>query len=161
MLLREIFMHSPIGVIDPAVQDELRSALLELIDRHVLQQRDRIIVQGAPQLGIQLAKERCRFVVPAPPQILSQLAQTLMSRSDELAKPAGFADNWRQLRPGGHKHSDMILAESARFYCLEDQNALEQATVDQGHTEEGMIGVFACLGEVLESRMGACVIHYN
>src|SRR5262249_61833279 len=55
----------------------------------------------------------------------------------------------------------MILSESARFYCLDDQHTLEQAAVDQRYSQERMIWVFARFSEVLESGMGGSVFDYH
>ncbi len=71
----EVLLQPPVGVVDAAVQRELRRPLLELVDRDLLQQRDRIVVERPPQHGIELAEEAGRVGVPAPPQVLRQRAR--------------------------------------------------------------------------------------
>ena len=77
-----------------------RRALLELVDRNLLQQRDRVVVELAPQHRIELAEQARRVGVPAPPQVLRQRGQTLMRRRDELPERPRLADDRRQLRAG-------------------------------------------------------------
>src|SRR5262249_52872371 len=98
-------------------------------------------------------------VIPAPPQILGKLTQALMGRGDELAEPAGLADNWSQLSSGSRQHAHIILAKAARFDSLNDQHALEQSPVNQGDAQKRMIRILARLGEVLESSVRGCVLN--
>ena len=79
--------------------------LLELVDRDLLQQRDRVVVELAPQHRIELAEQAGRVVVPAPPEVLRQRAQPLVRRRDELPERARLADDRRELRAGRHQHA--------------------------------------------------------
>jgi hypothetical protein len=45
---RQMLLHAPIGVVDAAVEDERRYALLQPVDRDLLQQSDWIVIEVAP-----------------------------------------------------------------------------------------------------------------
>ena len=96
----EVFLEAAVGVVDAAVQRQLRGALVDGRDRQLLQQRDRIVPETAPQAGIEVAEQAGRVLVPAPPQVAGQAAQALLRRRDELALGAGQADDVRELVPG-------------------------------------------------------------
>src|SRR5262245_44606129 len=66
----QIFLHTPIGVIDPAEEDEFRCAFFQFIDGNLLEERNRVITCFAPQYRVYFAEETGCIVVPTPPQIL-------------------------------------------------------------------------------------------
>jgi hypothetical protein len=84
MFRPQVLLHPAIGVVDPAVQGQLGRPFFERVDRDPLQQRDRIVVQPAPEDRIDLAEQGRGVRVPAPPQVLRQRAQPLVRRRDEL-----------------------------------------------------------------------------
>ena len=87
----QILLKAAIGVVDAAVQRQLRGPFLELVDRDLLQQGHGIVVERAPEDRIELAKEAGRVGVPAPPEILRERAQPLVRRGDELPERSRFA----------------------------------------------------------------------
>ena len=97
---REVLLEPPVGVVDAAVQGELRGALVDGRDRQLLQQRDRVVSETAPQAGIE---SRNRLVVSWSQlhhRLVREAAQALLRRRDELALGAGQADDVRELVAG-------------------------------------------------------------
>ncbi len=152
-LRRQVFVQAPIRVIDPAVQRELRRAIVERPHLDQLQQRDRIVIQLAPQQGIQLAKERGALVIPAPPEVLRQLAQPVMRRRHEVLRRSSIVHEGSQLRPRHRQHPDVVIAERARAGGLHDEHALEHAVVNNRHAQEGPVRILARVTEILEAGM--------
>ena len=149
----QVFLHAPVGVIDAAVQHELRRALFQRVDGNLLEQRHRIVADLAPEHRVDVAEQADRGFVPAPPEIARERRQPLMRGRDELPQRARFADDRGELGAGGHQHADDVLGEDARFLRLHDQHALQQAAVDHRDAEERVIRVFAGFIEILEARM--------
>ena len=149
----EVFLHSPIGVVDATVQRELRDPLLEPVHGQSLEQRDGIVVELAPEDGIQLAEQGRCVAVPTPPEILRQRQQPLMAGRDEEPTRARLADDRRQLRPGCHQQAHLAPIERARLDGLDDQHALQEPPIDQRHAQERVVGILARLAEILEARM--------
>ena len=151
----QVLLKAAVGVVDAAVQRQLRGPLLELVDRDLLQQGHRIVVERAPEDRIELAEEAGRIRVPAPPQVLRERAQPLMRRGDELPERPRFRDDRRQLRAGHGQQRRMSSAPNARGVDgLDDQHALQQAAVDDRDAEERAVGILAgVLGKILEARM--------
>ena len=83
-----------------------------------------------------------------------------MRGRQELAERARFADDRRQLRAGGRQQPHDVLAVGARLHRLQHQHALQQAPIDQRHSDEGVIRVFAGFTEVFETRMGRGVLDH-
>ena len=155
----QIFLEASVGVVDAAVQGQLRGALVDGRDRQLLQQRDRIVPETAPQAGIEVAEQAGRVLVPAPPQVAGQAAQALLRRRDELPLGAGQADDVRELVPGRADGRDHGGIERPRGYGLHHQHALQQAAVDERDAEERAIRILAGVLEVLEARMRGRVVH--
>ena len=150
----QILLHAAVGVVDAAVERQLGRALLDLVDRNLLQQRHRVVPELAPQHRIELAEQAGRVVVPAPPQILRERRQALVRRRDELPERPRLAHDRRQLRSGSRPASAPRRAlKIARLDRLHDQHALQQAAIDQRHAEKRPIRLFAGLAEILEPRM--------
>ncbi len=149
----EVLLQTAIGVVDAAVQRQLRRPLLEPVDWNLLQQRDRVVVERAPQDGIELAEEAGGVGIPTPPQVLRQCAQPLVCRRDELAKRPRLGDNRRDLRPGHRQQSHVLGTERARLDRLYDQHALEESAVDDRYAKERAVRILACLGEIFETRV--------
>ena len=149
----QVLLHAAIRVVDPAVEHELRRPILELVDRDLLQQRHRIVIELAPQHRIQLTKETGGFRIPAPPEVLRERAQPLVRRRDELAERSRFGHDRRELGPRHDHHSNRVDAEQPRLDGLNDEHALEHAAIDDRHAQERPIRIFARFPEVLEPRM--------
>ncbi len=152
-LRRQVLLHPAVGVVDPAVQRELRCALLQVVDVDALEQRDRVVGQLAPQHRIQVAEQVRRVLVPAPPQVLRQLRQALVRRRDEQAQCPRLADDRSQLRAGRFEPLHGVGPEGPRLERLDDQHALQQSAILERHAEERLVRVLAGLTEVLEARM--------
>ena len=149
----QILLHPPVGVVDAAVQGELRRALLEMLDGHLVEQGHGVVADLAPRHRIELAEERGRVGVPAPPQVLRQRLEPLMAGRDELAERPRFADDRPQLGAGGLQHAHVRVAERPRFGRLDDQHALEQPAIHDRHAEKRSIRILAGVGEILEPGM--------
>ena len=131
-----MLLHAPVGVVDAAVQRQLRRARVQLVDRHALEERNGIVIDLAPEGGVELAKEAGRVVVPAPPEILRERGQAMMRRRDVLSDRACLADDRRHLRARHHQHPHVVGAEGARLDRLHDQHALQQPAIEDRHAEE-------------------------
>ncbi len=149
----QVLLQPAIGVVDPAVQRQLRGPLLELVDRDLLEQRDGVVVERTPEDGIDLAKQAGRVRVPAPPEILRQGSQPLMGRRDELSERSRLGDDRRQLRPRHRQQAHVLGPEGPGLDRLNDEHALQQSAFDDGNAEERAIRIFARLRKVLEPRV--------
>ncbi len=148
-----VLVHAAVGVVDPPVQRELRRTLLEPVDRHLLEERHRVVAHLAPQNRVQLAEQAGRLVVPAPPQVLRDCAQTLLERGHNLPESPRLADNGRELGPRGDQHPHVGRLEHALLDRLHDQYSLEQAAIEHRDAEKRSIRVLPRLREVLEPWM--------
>jgi hypothetical protein len=83
----QILLHPAVGVVDAAVELELLRALLERFDGNLLQERNRVVIELSPADRIELAEERRRIVVPAPPQIPGERVEPLVRRSVRASAP--------------------------------------------------------------------------
>ena len=83
-----------------------------------------------------------------------------MGGRDELAERPGFGDGRRQLVPAVDEPPHIVIAEDARLGRLDDQHALQQTAIHDGHAQKRSVGILAGVREVLESRMrGASATH--
>jgi hypothetical protein len=71
-LRRQILLHPPEGLVDPAVEHELRGPGLEPLGRELRQQRDGVVVELPPADRIELPEQVRDLGVPAPPQVAGQ-----------------------------------------------------------------------------------------
>jgi hypothetical protein len=90
---RQVLLHPAVGVIDAAVQHKRRSALFEPCHRNLLQQRNRIVVELAPEHRIERAEDARGVVIPAPPHVPRERLQPVVSRRDELSLSPRLADD--------------------------------------------------------------------
>jgi hypothetical protein len=105
-------------------------------ERHLGQQRDRIVIQLPPAHRIQIAEQAGGIVIPAPPQIAGERPEPLLHRRDEAIQRARFADHRRHLRGRFHQHLHFVVGEGARFDGLHHQHALQHALIDQRNAAE-------------------------
>ena len=157
---REVLLHAPVRVVDPAVQAQLRDPRFQPLGREPLQQGDRVVRERAPLPRIEIAEQAGRLRVPAPPQVRRERRQAAMRGRQELAERARFADDGRHLRAGGRQQPHDVLAVGARLHRLQHQHALQQAPIDDRHSDEGVIRILAGFTEVFETRMGRGVFHH-
>ena len=153
LLRAQVLLHPPVGVVDAAVEGELRRPLFQLVDGQLLQQRDRVVIELVPQQRIELAKQAGGFRVPGPPQVARERPQPLVRRGDELLEGPRLRHNRRQLRAGHDEHPDIVVAEQPRLDGLDHEDALQHAAIDDGHAEERSIRVLARFAEILEPRV--------
>jgi hypothetical protein len=153
----QIFALAAIRVVDAAVQHEFRRALFERSERNFAEHRNRIVIELAPGHRIDVAEQRRRIAVPAPPEIAREGPEALLHRRDETIEAARLADDGRDLRRGLHQHAHFIFAEIARFRGLNDQYALQDSAIDQRNAEKSFVAVFAGFAKIFESRMFLCV----
>ena len=59
------------------------------------------------------------------------------------------------------QHPRLVGLEGSLFDGLDDEDALEGAALDQRDAEEGMVRIFARLGEVFEARVGERIGHHD
>ena len=109
VLRAQVLLHPAVGVVDAAVQRELRRALLELVDRHLLQQRDRVVVAARAR-----APDRARGTgssYPCP-------SSTRGSAPARSSRWCAGATNWPSVRasltigascaPAVDQHADIV-----------------------------------------------------
>jgi hypothetical protein len=147
----EIVLHAPMGVVDAAVQREFRRSLFDLLDGRVAKESNRIVPRFPPHDRIELTEQGPAVGVERPPQVLRQRGKALMRRRDELSQSTRLADQGSQLSAGHHQHPHIVLVERTWFDRLNDEHTLEACPVDDGHTEERLIGILAGLSEIFES----------
>jgi len=76
-----------------------------------------------------------------------------MRRRDELSESARFGHNRRDLASGHGQPGDLVRSELVRVDRLDNDNALEEAAIEQRHAEKGSQRLFAGLLEVAETRV--------
>ena len=109
---------------------------MERGERHLRQQRNRIVLELSPAGGIELAKEAGRIDVPTPPEISRERPELLLAGRDELVEAARLGDDRRHLRRRRRERLDLLLREDAGLAGLHDQDSLEHAVLDDGHAEQ-------------------------
>ncbi len=141
------------------MQNQFRSAPLDLSQWNLAEQRDWILVQLPPARGIQIAKQADAIVVPAPPNVAGQRPEPFLRRSNESVQRASLAHHRRHLVGRLHQHANFILPEDPRVLGLHNQNSLQDPAVDQRYAQERSVFFFPRFFEVLESRMILHVVH--
>src|SRR5262249_23235241 len=68
----QVFLLAPVGIVDAAVQNQLAGPSFQLLQRNLVQQCNRIVIELPPAHRIQIAEQSAGFLVPAPPQIARQ-----------------------------------------------------------------------------------------
>ena len=95
-LLGQIFLESAIGVIDAAVQDQLRRPHIQPLGRELGEQRDRVVVQLAPADRIEVTKEVDDLGLPTPPEIAGQGHALIVKRlGGKSGHDGSFGDVFR------------------------------------------------------------------
>ena len=149
----QIFLQAAVGVVDAAVQNQFGRAGFELGQREFGEQRNGILIQLAPAERIEIAEKADGVMVPAPPKVASQSPKALLRGSDEAIESAGFADDGCDLRGGLAEHVNFFFVKDARVDGLNDQNALQDAAVDERNSEKRLVGVFAGFTKIFKARM--------
>jgi len=149
----QVFLLAPVRVVDAAVQRQLRGSALNLAERRLVQQRNRILIQLAPAHRVQVAKQAHALLVPTPPHVARQLPKFFLCRGNEAIECPRLAHHRRHLARRFRQHANFFFAKNARFFGLHDQHALQHAAVDQRHAEKGVVLVFARFLEVLVAGM--------
>ena len=121
--------------------------------RNFREQRDRIVIELPPAQRVQIAEQAGGIVVPAPPQIARQGPQALLHRSDKAIERARLAHHRRDLRGGLGQHLNFVVVKNARVDRLHHQNALQNAAIDQRHSQKRLVSLLARLAEIFEARM--------
>ena len=141
------------------MQGQLRHAPFERFEGHALEERDRVAVHLAPQRRVEFAEEARSVRVPTPPQVLRQRGEPAVRGHKELADGTGLGHDRCQFGARGHQRLFVVRSEHPRRDCLDDEHALQQATVDERHTEKRPVLILARLAEVLEPWMLHGVSH--
>jgi len=148
-----ILTQAAIGIVDPAVQDEFRSARFEFGKRILVQQRDGIVIELTPTQRIDIAEQAGGIVIPAPPQVASQRPEPLLSGRDETVDRARLAHHRRNPVRGLREQTNLCLREDTRLQGLNHQHALQHTAIDEGNSQERLIIILAGFFEVLKARM--------
>src|SRR4030095_6681622 len=106
-----------------------------------------------PSHCIQIAKETCRFRIPAPPEIARKRPQTFLDGRYKAIEHSRPGNDGRHLRRRLDQHAHFIFVERTRLYGLHNEHTLEHAAIDQRHSDKRLVRVFAGFTEVLESWM--------
>src|ERR1700722_16222579 len=78
----QILQLETIYVVDSAMQNHLGRPALDPAQRHLTEQRDRVLIQLPPAGRIEVAKDADAIVVPAPPEIPRQRPKPFLNRSN-------------------------------------------------------------------------------
>ena len=113
-----ILAQAAIGVVDAAVQGEFGATHFESVERILVQQRDRIVIELTPARRIEIAEQAGGIVIPAPPQVAGQRPQPLLDGGDETVEGAGFAHHRRNPVRGLGKQANLIFREDSRLHGL-------------------------------------------
>ena len=132
----EIFLLAAVGVVDAAVQHQFARAALDAGQRHLAQQRHRIVVELPPARRIEIEKKVDRVLIPTPPEIARQRPKPLLDGSDETRERARLADDRRHLGSRLRHHVDFVFVEAAVLDRLDDEDALQNTAIDERHAEK-------------------------
>ncbi len=141
------------------MQGEFGGARFEFLERILVQQRDRTVIELTPAQRIEIAEQAGGIVVPAPPQVAGQRPEPLLDRRDETVEGAGFAHHGRNPLRGLGEQTNLIFRKDPRLHGLNHQNALQHAAIDQRNSQERLVSILAGFAEVLEARMGPDLFH--
>jgi hypothetical protein len=153
----EVFLLAAVGVVDTAMEVKFGGAALDLFQGHLVEDGDGILVTFAPVSGIEVVKDADTVEVPTPPEIPGEGPEALLRRGDEAVESTGLADDGRHLRRGFGEHPDFGVVEGARLLGLDDEDALKDTAVDDGHTQKGLVGLFAGILDELEARVSGSI----
>ncbi len=82
-----------------------------------------------------------------------------MRGGDEAIECAGFADHRGDLGCGFAQHLNFFFAKNSRLDGLDHKNPLQNAAVDEGNSEEGLVGVLAGFMEILKAGVAMGLLH--
>ena len=148
-----VLAQAAIGVVDPAVQGEFGGARFELLERILVQQRHRTVIELTPAQRIEIVEQAGGIVIPTPPQVARQRPEPLLGRRDETVERAGFAHHGRNPLRGLGEQTNLIFRKDPRRHSLNHQNALQHAAINQGNSQERLVSILTRFAEVLEARM--------
>ena len=132
----EIFLLAAVGVVDTPVQYQFVGAALNAGQRHLAQQRHRIVVELAPARRIEIEKNVDRVLIPTPPEVARQGPQPFLDGSDKTRERARLADDRRQLGSGLRHHMDFDFVKAAVLDSLNDEDALQDTPIDERHAKK-------------------------
>ena len=98
-------------------------------------------------------------MVPTPPEVAGQGPKPFLRGSDEAIEGARFADHGSDLGGGLGKHLNFIRGEDSWLDGLHYEDTLEDAAVDEGNSEEGLVGVLTGLVEIFEAGVAMRLLH--
>ena len=134
-------------------------AALDLREGHLVQQRNRIIVQLAEAHRVQIAEQADAILIPAPPKVTRESPEALLGGGNEAVEHPRLTHDRCYLRGGFHQHADVLRLENARLNGLYHEHALKDAAVDQRNAQKRLVLFFARLAEKFESGMLAYLVH--
>ena len=76
-----------------------------------------------------------------------------MCGSDKAVERASFAYHESNLGRRLNQHADLVLPKDAGIDRLNDENTLENASINERNTEERLVSILAGLTEIFEARM--------
>ena len=141
------------------MQRQFRGTPFDLAEREFVEKRDRILIQLEPARWIEVAKQRNTLMIPTPPQVARERPKAFLRRSDEAIEGARLADHRRHFARGLREHANLVVAKHARILGLHNQNALQNAAIDQRNAEKRVVIFFAGFLEIFEARMIAHIVN--
>ncbi len=141
------------------MQTQLGCTAFDFSQRDLVQQRNWILIELRPPGGIEIAKQADAVVVPTPAEISSNGPKTLLNRGDEAVQSAGLTHHGRYLVCRLAQHADFTLGKDSQILGLNYQNALQNAAVNERHSQKGVIYLFARFLEVLKAWVIRGVLH--
>ena len=151
-----------VGVVNAAVEAPIHPRVRSSTDRGIsVSSAMGLWLELPPADRIEVAEQAGGLLVPTPPEVAREGPQTLMHGRNETVEGTGFAYDWSHLRGGLGEHLNFIFSEDAGLDGLHYENTLQDAAIDQGNTEEGLVRVLARFAEVFETRMVHRVLDGN
>ena len=113
------------------MEGQLGGALFDPGERHLVEEGNGIVAQLSPAAGVEVAKKGDGILVPAPPDVARDA-------------PEAFLQGCNKAREG---------ARLAYGCGLHDEDALQDAAINEGDAEEGLVSVLVGLFDVLKAGM--------
>src|SRR4029077_11486210 len=155
----KILLLAAVRIVNTAMQHQFLGTTFDSRQGHLPQQGDGIVIELPPACRIEVKKQARGIVVPTPPEIASQGPETLLGRSDEAIDSAGFAYHRGDLGGGLRQRPNFFLVKDPGLDGLHDENAFQNAAIDERNSEQRLVSVFTRFPEVFEAWMILSLLH--
>jgi hypothetical protein len=119
------------------------------------------VIELSPAHRIDVAEQTSGILVPDPPEIACQRLQPFLDGSDETIEGASLAHDRRDLGGSLRQHANLIVPKHPGIDRLNDENALQDSSIDERDIEKGLIRLFSGLTEVFEAWVASYLCQCN